>query len=106
MLTPEMYAAMTASVLQHSAGHIKTALALCDNIVVGAGELDDRFKDANALITELKTIKSDMERALFFLGIDDLDCWEKEAPDEGRHDTPTVEDAGQNPASGNAAGHA
>jgi hypothetical protein len=77
MLTPEMYAAMTASVLQHADGHINTALALCDSIAISEGELDDRFKDANALIAELQIVKSDMERALLFLGIDDLDFWEK-----------------------------
>lgn len=72
MMTPAMYAAMTGSVLQHAEGHIKTALSLCGAISDGKGGLEQRLQDANALIVELEVVRSDMERALLFLGIDRL----------------------------------
>jgi hypothetical protein len=70
MLTPEMYAGMTGSVLQHAQGHIQKALSLCDAIGQGDGTLQERLQDAQDLITEIKVIKSDMERALLFLDMD------------------------------------
>ena len=77
MFTPEMFAAMTGSVLQHAEGHIKTAFELCDAISKDSDSYEQRRKDAQKLITELRVIRDDMKRALMFLDIDALDQGEE-----------------------------
>jgi hypothetical protein len=73
MLTPEMFAAMTASVLQHSQGHIQKALSLCSEIAEGEQDFEDLLKIAEALVNEIRVVREDMDRALLFLNMDDYD---------------------------------
>jgi hypothetical protein len=72
MVTPEMYAAMIGSVLQHSEKHLREAYALCDLMAEGEGTLQERLAQVENLRTEIQIIQSDMGRALLFFGIDDM----------------------------------
>lgn len=69
MINPAMYAAMTASVVQHSQKHLLDALKICDRIASGEGELNERMQLAECLIREIGIVKADMERVLLFLGV-------------------------------------
>ena len=72
MLTHDMYAAMTGSILQHSKCHIENGLALCDIIAKGEGDIEAQLNNVRDLVTEIQVIRSDMDRALLFLEINDI----------------------------------
>jgi hypothetical protein len=71
MMNPEMYAAMIGSVLHHTKGHLEEAFRLCEGINDDFAGIPERLEAVEELKVELQVIRSDMDRALLYFGIDD-----------------------------------
>ena len=67
VITPAMYAAQTENILMHIEKHINEAKNLCKRIADGGAGFEQRLKDSQRLIDEMRIIRNDATRALIFL---------------------------------------